>query len=81
MIYVCPLLDNTGNNQVRSPYTLPTSTNDANTLCVLMLVGVGSGSGESSVLASDVSVIFVVERKFLRLWMSWPLTVASYLGR
>jgi hypothetical protein len=44
---------------VRSPYTLPTSNNAANTLCVLMLVGVGYELAESSVIATGVAIVFL----------------------
>jgi hypothetical protein len=66
---------------VRSPYNVPTSTNAANTWCVLMLVGVGSESDESSESVTGAAIVFVVERKFFRLWLRFPFTVASSLGR
>jgi hypothetical protein len=66
---------------VRSPYTLPTSTNATNTWCVLMLVGVGSESHESFDSVTGVATVFVVDCRFFHLWLKWPFTVAIYLGR
>lgn len=77
-MYALPLDVMYGNLPVWSEYAIFFSSNGtsvASTLCVCV-GGLESGVGEKNSSCGNAWMVFLVDWRFFRSWLMWPLTVA-----